>query len=73
MCHEGGFTLAWSADGRLLVIPPPPDWPVPRGERAPTDEQDRLWRTRYERTEPLIRDAIEARAAAQAPPGMLPV
>jgi hypothetical protein len=37
LVHEGGWTLAWSADGRLLTIPPPPGWPTPYGGRAPSD------------------------------------
>ena len=73
MCHEGGFTLAWSADGRLLVIPSPPDWPAPRGERAPTDADEQRERVRRENDERLVHAAIAARLATQEPPEPVPI
>jgi len=73
MCHEGGFTLARSADGRLLVIPPPPDWPAPRGEREPTDADEQRERARRENDRRLVHAAIALRLAAQSPREPVPI
>ena len=72
-CNEGGWTLAWSADGRLLVIPPPPDWPAPHGERAPTATDEARELARRENDERLVRAVIDVRVAAQAPPSEVPI
>ena len=61
--HEGGWNLAWSDDGRLLIVPPSPDWPVPRGEPPPTDEQDEFWQRANETPSHEIRNLRERFAA----------
>ena len=65
MCHEGGWDLAWSDDGRLLTIPPSPSWPTPRGERAPTDADEEAEVARRAALDEALR-ASRARHAAEA-------
>ena len=65
--HEGGWNLAWSDDGRLLMIPPSPDWPVARGEPAPTDAQDERWSKANEAHSSGIRELRQA-IALETPP-----
>ena len=70
-CHEGGWNLAWSDDGRLLTTPPPPDWPAPR-ELAPTDAQDEFWRLANEASSRGIRELLETVATGQPTEDLVP-
>ena len=70
--QEGGRNLAWSEDGRLLTIPPSPDWPVIRGEPAPTDAQDERWSRAIEAPARAVRDLREAHALATPPADLVP-
>ena len=72
LCHEGGWNLAWTDDGRLLTIPPSPDWPVPRDEPPPTDAQDERWPQREEDDKSRIREMLQARMATKPPPELVP-
>ena len=72
LCHECGWNLAWSDDGRLLTIPPSPDWPVPRGEPPPTDAQDESWSRANEAPSRGIRDLWKVDAIATPPSDEVP-
>ena len=72
MCHEGGWTLAWADDGRLLTIPPSPDWPVPRGVRAPTDAEEEAARASEESGVDTVRAVLNLRPTVQPPPDVVP-
>ena len=65
LCHEGGWDLAWSDEGRLLTIPPLPSWPAPRGERAPTDAEEEAEVARDAALDDALRES-RARHAAEA-------
>ena len=72
LCHEGGWNLAWSDDGRLLTIPPPPDWPAPRGEPPPTDAQDERWRRANEAPSRGVREIWKAQTTPTPPADLVP-
>ena len=72
LCHEGGWNLAWSDDGRLLVIPPSPDWPVPRGAPPPTDAEHEFWQRACEEPSHVVRDLRERFAAPPPPADVAP-
>ena len=72
MCHEGGWNLAWTDDGRLLVIPPSPDWPVPRGVPPPSDEPDEFWTHANETPSHAIRGLRAAFLPAPPPADDVP-
>ena len=72
MCHEGGWSLAWADDGRLLTIPPSPDWPVPRGQRAPTDAEEEATRVSEESGVHVVREVLNLRPAVQPQADLVP-
>lgn len=65
LVHEGGWDLAWSEDGRLLTIPPPPTWAIPRGERAPTEADEAADLARREQVERDVQGLCETSVAAR--------
>ena len=72
LCHEGGWNLEWTDDGRLLTIPPSPDWPVPRGEPPPTDAHDQRWIRATEAPSRALREMREAIAKPTPPFDVVP-
>ena len=70
--HEGGWNLAWTDDGRLLTIPPSPDWPLPRGEPPPTDAQDEFWRQANDAPSRAVRELRETMAPPTPPTDVVP-